>query len=66
MVILEIENSLHLHFLVSGHTKNVCDAAFSYVKRHLKFYDEVIPSGMMSIIEHSCSTIACVPGTHVQ
>lgn len=35
-VLVGLDNSISLYFLVGGHTKNVCDGAFGHVKRKVR------------------------------
>lgn len=60
-----IEDVVELHFLIAGHTKNVCDGAFGHIKRRLSHTDAYTPGDMLKIIEESSSTTKCIPSTKV-
>lgn len=59
-------NSVILHFLICGHTKNVCDGFFGHVKRFLRRVDVRIPKKMMQIIEDSSKTNSLVMSEGVE
>ena len=48
-------DEIDLSFLVSGHTKNMCDARFALVKRSMRSKEALIPAHMHDII--SCSSL---------
>lgn len=52
---------IELIFLVPGHTKDVCDGKFGFVKRRLRRTDAIDPSHAMQVIRDSCKTPTCVP-----
>ena len=52
-VCMDFETRIVLRFLVAGHTKNRCDAAFGLVKRRLKQFDVFCPRDMMKVISES-------------
>lgn len=64
-VLIGLNNSIELCFLIAGHTKNVCDGAFGHVKRRLNQTDTHTPADMMSVTENSRSRTKCVPSAHV-
>lgn len=65
-VICGLNDRIDLYFLVSGHTKNVCDGAFGHVKRGLKSKDARCPGDMMKIIDESSKSNKCIPGSEVR
>lgn len=60
-----MDSNITLRFLVSGHTKNACDAAFGHVKRHLKRINVLNPRDMMRVIEGSAYSNKVVPSNSV-
>lgn len=59
------ESNITLRFLVAGHTKNACDAAFGHVKRRLKHTNVLSPKDMMAVIEQSAFSNKVVPSKSV-
>ncbi|PXF45203.1 hypothetical protein BWQ96_05033 [Gracilariopsis chorda] len=55
-VCMKYEDEITLRFLLAGHTKNRCDAAFGLVKRRLKKFDVFSPGDMMKILEESSTS----------
>lgn len=53
LVILVEFDSIVLHFLIIGHTKNGCDAASGFVKRKLVCSDVLCPADMTDVILES-------------
>ena len=47
--------NIHLRFLISGHTKNFCDACFGMIKRALKIKDALVPEDLVQIYSNSAS-----------
>lgn len=64
-VIVRLSESIFLHFMIAGHTKNVVDGAFGHVKRKLKIRDTRTPREMMSVIEDSSENSLCIPSADV-
>lgn len=60
-----LNDQIDLYFLISGHTKNVCDGAFGLVKRQLRLRNARCPRDMMKIIQESSQSTSCVPGSQV-
>ncbi|EDQ92071.1 uncharacterized protein MONBRDRAFT_22871 [Monosiga brevicollis MX1] len=59
-------DSIRLHFMVAGHTKNHCDAHFSLIKRAVKSKDIWTPLDVEHAVATSTkSSSACVPGNMV-
>lgn len=52
-VMLGLEQEVTLHFLIAGHTMNVCDGAFGHVKRDLRSADVVVPKDTIALISNS-------------
>ena len=65
-IIMKMDNSIKLCFLIAGHTKNVCDGSLGHVKRHLKSKNVYNPFEMMDVINNSSKTTACIPGLNVR
>ena len=64
-IILSFKTETNLHFLVAGHTKNVCDGAFGHVKRRLKRTDVYTPRDMMDCIRTSHIPSIYIPSIDV-
>lgn len=60
-----MEEEVPLYFLVTGHTKNICDGAFGHVKLTLQRADAVVRSDMMTVLENSASSKSYVAGSKV-
>lgn len=65
-VIMGYEDYINLYFLVAGHTKNRCDAAFGLVKRKLKQRNVVCAREMMRVIQESSTSNQVVCSTCVR
>lgn len=50
LTICNIFDEVTLHFLIAGHTKNVCDGAFGNVKKLFRVSDVYNPRDMMNIL----------------
>jgi len=64
-VIMGYEDYINLYFLVAGHTKNRCDAAFGFVERKLKQRNVVCAREMMKVIQESSNSNQVVCSTGV-
>ena len=60
-----LNETLTLHFMVAGHTKNIVDGAFGHIKRKLVTKDVRTPSEMMDLISESSENTHCVPAVSV-
>ena len=56
----------HTSFLVCGHTKNLCDGSFGYVKLLLRRTDVRTPADMMRVVDDSSKTTVCIPSVDIQ
>ena len=65
-VMVGLNDSIKLHFMVSGHTKNICDAYFGLVKRKVKRRDVWTPRDMMTVVNACTESSICKPGSDVQ
>jgi len=65
-VIMGLEKSITLYFLVAGHTKNRCDGAFGLVKRKLKTVNVDCPAQMMKVIQESSKSNEVICGSSVK
>eukprot|EP00171_Calliarthron_tuberculosum_P002461 IDg2461t1 len=55
LTILKVFDEVCLHFLVAGHTKNVCDGTFGNVKKLFRARNVYTPKDMMQILEEGAS-----------
>lgn len=53
LVILQDFDKIDLHFLTAGHTKNLSDATFRFMKQKLLQLDVRFPSDMMRVMKES-------------
>lgn len=65
-ILLGLEDSISLNFLVAGHTKNWCDAAFGFVKRNLNTVNVLCPRDMMDAVDSSSASTVVIPCTNIQ
>ena len=65
-VMVGLNDSIKLHFMVSGHTKNICDAYFGLFKRKVKRRDVWTPRDMMTVVNACTESSICKPGSDVQ
>lgn len=65
-VICGLEREVVLNFLVAGHTKNRCDAAFGLVKRSFKQQDVLDPKSMIALIDRSSHSNTSVCATDLE
>ncbi|PXF44968.1 hypothetical protein BWQ96_05268 [Gracilariopsis chorda] len=65
-VCMDYESKITLWFLVAGHTKNRCDAAFGLVNQRLKQFNVFSPRNMMKVIDESSVSNSFVCATDVE
>ncbi|EDQ85346.1 uncharacterized protein MONBRDRAFT_11901 [Monosiga brevicollis MX1] len=65
-IMVGLSETINLHFMVLGHTKNHCDAYFGLIKRKLRRRDVWTPRDMMDVVSASCPASICKPGNRVE
>lgn len=61
LVIAKIFSGVKFHFRIAGLTRNVCDKAFSSVKRLIRARDIIKPQCRMCIIDESAVSTEFIP-----
>lgn len=57
---------LNLTFLVAGHTQNVCDGAFGFIKRRLRRTNVLCAADMRKVIDNGTSSTVAISGADVK